>query len=1710
MKRNTSRFFAQLLITSALLVLPLCDDVLGQTTAARPDRGFMPNDSYAVSGFEQINLQNGNVGLTIPLASLPPVAGGKLSWTINAHYNSKLWNVNRTQLIGERYDGADIYYVVDRPELSDQGGWQISGQYQLEIRPAYFDFDYQLPQVWDEPDYTLMNNYSWYRVVLRTPDGAEHELRPTDYSPFTGNKSFLYGYYRDTPYNHGTMRYYSFDGSYLFATVSSDNNWTVYLPDGTKVVQTTDGIQRIQDTNGNKVKIYTDANGTHYQDEQTGREIRYKLETGNQGRVYYKTVGNVEKYVAINFGETLVQGKLYRVKDWVPFQFSSTPCTHEQQLLETGVSVIREIVLPQSEPGVTRKFTFTYDADSTETVSSTVQFSCDGSFETYERTASKGWGFLSRIETPSGAKIDYKFDLNLFHMPFSTDDIAKVSITEKKLDHDGTIDTWTYSIQDSSSTVTNPDGSTIVENKFSHLPGFGSAFGKTGFSYRTTRPFSKTERHWTSKLFSGGSTASPNSNIDFNTVIDFEYTTLTDASGNNLKMSAKANQYDYNGNLTQVTEYDWFDPALVSRDTQGVPTGVPVSAVVLRTISHSYYNPAGTSTSGNVYAKRNISTATPLVLNAIQQTTLGAATTQLSYDGQSYGTAPSVGNVTSQSVWDDVDSKWITSSQTYDSYGNVLTKTDPRGKVTQFYYDDSTHAFPNRVVVDPQNGTGTQTTTTAFDFYSGLITSQTDPNGSVSTVDYTNQLLSAVDPFGRPGVTYGPSISGQRQRVTTTYLDSARQVIVAGDLSNENDKLLKTRTSVDQLGRVTTTEQTEDGINYTISSATVYQQMGKITLSSNPKRSGVATTDGWARTTLDSAGRVIEVSSFSGATQPPSTGTNANWTGSVTTTYDANLTTVTDQAGKLRRSLLDALGRLARVDEPDGGNSLGTVASPVQPTSYTYNVLGNLLTVTQGAQTRTFTYDTLSRLRTAATGESGTVTYSYDDNGNLLTRQDARSVTTNVAYDALNRPTAKTYTDGTPRLDYYYDTQSLPGGAPTFDRGYAKGRLVAVTYGGGSAGSYRGYDARGLILRQYQQTDTVNYLTEATYLLNGATQSVIYPAVPGAADRRTITYTPDNAGRLSSLSAAATSYAPMASVSNIGYSAQGKLTTEIYGNSLTHAVTYNSRLQPSEIKLGTVGNPTSVISIAYNYGTTVNNGNVQSLTYAGGGLSYTQTFGYDSLNRLTTANENSGSNWSQTNGYDRYGNRWIDLGGGNQSLYFTANNRISGSSYDQAGNLLNDGSHTYSYNAENKVVQVDNVNAYIYDGEGQRVRKLIGDNLRFIYGIGGQLIMEFNGSTGVLIKEYIYGAGSLLATVEPIAANSNGTRYITSDHLGSPRVVTSSSAAVVSRHDYLPFGDEIGAGVGGRTSGMGFPGAADGLRQKFTSKERDTETGLDYFGARYYTSMQGRFTSADPLLSSASIYDAQTWNRYAYTLNNPLKYIDPLGLYEWDATLGGPATDAHLLTLKDGKKIVDKRNEFRNALAQAAAHSMSSTLSQRQMTELKRAVKAYGSEGQAGVVIGTGKLNDGARGEASFAKDASGKANPFTTTGTGPWTVTPNITVTFDGNISEANVAHEGSHVADRLDLVAAIELILNFGNGSGDFNTLQENVTKYASEFRAYQISSSVNEINRTPSNVWNSGWTEADRTTAINDLLRTNKLYKLTPPGTQPGPGPNILEFR
>ena len=136
------------------------------------------------------------------------------------------------------------------------------------------------------------------------------------------------------------------------------------------------------------------------------------------------------------------------------------------------------------------------------------------------------------------------------------------------------------------------------------------------------------------------------------------------------------------------------------------------------------------------------------------------------------------------------------------------------------------------------------------------------------------------------------------------------------------------------------------------------------------------------------------------------------------------------------------------------------------------------------------------------------------------------------------------------------------------------------------------------------------------------------------------------------------------------------------------------------------------------------------------------------------------------------------------------------------------------------------------------------------------------------------------------AAGAQTIEYYHLDALGSVRAVTDQSGAVIERHDYLPFGEEIGP-----------PGGAQ--PRQFTSKERDAETGLDYFGARYYSGKRARFTTIDPFYSwQENLVDPQRWNRYAYVRNNPLRFTDPDGrnplLVLWAAyEVGSSVYDAY-------------------------------------------------------------------------------------------------------------------------------------------------------------------------------------------------------------------------
>ena len=468
----------------------------------------------------------------------------------------------------------------------------------------------------------------------------------------------------------------------------------------------------------------------------------------------------------------------------------------------------------------------------------------------------------------------------------------------------------------------------------------------------------------------------------------------------------------------------------------------------------------------------------------------------------------------------------------------------------------------------------------------------------------------------------------------------------------------------------------------------------------------------------------------------------------------------------------------------------------------------------------------------------------------------------------------------TPTVTYQYDGVNVTGGMAN-----AKGKLTAVSTSGTfvSSYSYDRFDAVGQVL---QSTQTVEAhppsVMQYAYDLAGKMKSQVYPS------GRVVATEYDVAGRVAGVKNAISGsyYAGGAAtdpVNRLQYSAHGAVSALRLGNGLWEHTTFNSRLQPEQIGLGTVSTNSSVLQLDYSYGTTNNNGNVQSQTLTlPGGFSLTQSYQYDAVNRLKLAQENGGASWKQVYAYDQYGNRTFETGttvpapltdpAVNPAIS-AATNRINdqGYGYDAAGNLTTLSGQQLTYDGESRQVSANvggeyGLSLYRYDGEGRRVKKVTsnGTTTIYVYNVLGQLVAEYS-------------------TASP--APAGGTSYLTADHLGTPRVITNADGGVQARHDYLPFGEEISINVGGRSTGQGYiygSGLPDPLRHKFTGTyERDVETNLDYAQARYYASAHGRFTSADPLLASARAADPQTWNRYAYCGNNPLNRVDPSGLDWW-------------------------------------------------------------------------------------------------------------------------------------------------------------------------------------------------------------------------------------
>ncbi len=348
----------------------------------------------------------------------------------------------------------------------------------------------------------------------------------------------------------------------------------------------------------------------------------------------------------------------------------------------------------------------------------------------------------------------------------------------------------------------------------------------------------------------------------------------------------------------------------------------------------------------------------------------------------------------------------------------------------------------------------------------------------------------------------------------------------------------------------------------------------------------------------------------------------------------------------------------------------------------------------------------------------------------------------------------------------------------------------------------------GRVTGHKQATDGTDYTTGYVYNLSGALIEETYPST------RKVKNVLDNNGDLEMVESrknANDGYFSYAN--NFTYNAAGAVTSMQLGNGKWESTVFNSRLQPTQIALGTIQSGHDKLKLNYDYGTTANNGNVLSQTITvptvgtSNGFTAVQTYDYDSLNRLKDATEtiSSTETWKQVFSYDRYGNRNFVTGSGQTTTLggcptevcnpaiSPSTNRITstGYSYDASGNTTEDAEdRTFIYDAENKQIEVRGaqsnvIGQYVYDGDGKRVKKYVpssGETTIFIYDATGKLVAEYS---------------TIVASPQDAKV-----AYLTNDHLGSPRINTDANGAVTARHDYHPFGEEIFTSQ--RATGVGY------------------------------------------------------------------------------------------------------------------------------------------------------------------------------------------------------------------------------------------------------------------------------------------------------------------
>jgi len=781
-----------------------------------------------------------------------------------------------------------------------------------------------------------------------------------------------------------------------------------------------------------------------------------------------------------------------------------------------------------------------------------------------------------------------------------------------------------------------------------------------------------------------------------------------------------------------------------------------------------------------------------------------------------------------------------TESYTYNSFNEILNHTQRNGGVEHFTYDAT------GLLLTKQDATQTsgQVTTIAYNSNyriasvtdannhstsyqyndAGQVTTQTNPDNTTRTFVYgTNKVVSVTNELGYTG--------------TYTYDGFGRIV-----------------SSTDPLGRVTT---------YAYGSPT------------NPHPTSVTMPGG-----------KVKAASYTPAWQyETSTITEGYGTADAATTtygYDAvgNVIGVTDPRGETTIIDYDARNRKVAAQDPAGNDSffyyddnddLTETTTPDGNTFNVYDVMGRLLQSTDPKGQNTYmTYDSEGSLSTYKDPNGHIYSYSSDLDERQLSMQYPDSSTESYSYDPVGNLATFTTRDGKVKTLTYDNRDRVTGYSwndgitPSVSIGYDNGSRVTSLANSNSTLTYT-YDNDDELLTEKQNVTglgakTVTYAYNSDSTLNTLT----YPDSTG------LTYGYNNRNQVTGISQGGTS------VASYSYDAAGNPVTKNLANGVNSTLTYDTVERLTSIT--DLAGSTPIQSFNYGYDAMSrrkyvkrNGGLGDVYTYdVSGQLSNVQ---YNATNPDTTP---TSPQRTTSFAYDSSGNRTqvVDSVQGTSTYTANADNQYTGIgsltlSYDTKGNLVSNNGWTYTYDAENRIIQAQsssNTVTFFYDASGRCVKRVDGGAASyFVYDTAWSVLADYN-SSGTLTNRYVVGArtNEILTKTD----SSNNVLYYHFDGLGSVTKLTSSSGAIVEQYSYDVFGNATIQNASGST----ISSSACGNRFLFAGSEYIASMDLYQNRERMYSARMGRFLQPDPEGHSGDAY-----NLYRYCGNDPINNVDTFG-----------------------------------------------------------------------------------------------------------------------------------------------------------------------------------------------------------------------------------------